>query len=328
MECQNCSMADPISEFKFFPICVEINNSFFLLIGIYQMYCGIEISHPVYGLLFGNLIIALVSSLLNIFVFPYLTDFKYSTLVNGNNVTYFVFYLSCWLILSALRYAYIIKTHWLHARFPEPRTILLLAFIGVLSVFAFCYATVLGTLMFFGWPAIKLYNMTAKHKIVCILIIAGNLIVLLTSSCVFYIAILRQRGKLGHNKIASSQNATNDEISKIEENKSQQVENSVSTDATDQFQIASESKELEKERTEINTSMRSLETNMILAVTIIGTFLVSVIFSNNTSLIILTVLKGFAPILTTIANFGKIQQLIVALWIRTRDTVLLLFCWS
>jgi hypothetical protein len=212
--------SDPVSDFKYVPICVEVNNSILLCIGICQMYCGIEISHPVYGILFGHLIIALVSSLLNISVFPYLTDFKYSTLVNGNNVTYFVFYLSCWLILSVLRYAYVIKAHWLHEKFSKPRTVLILAYIGVLSVFTFCYTTVLGTLMFFGWPTVKLFNMRTKQKIICTSIILGNLTALLGISCMFYIAILRKRGKLGQNKISTSQPVSNDEISA---NKSQQV---------------------------------------------------------------------------------------------------------
>ena len=323
--------ADPISEFKFVPICVEINNSFFLLIGICQMYCGIEIRHPVYGILFGNLIIALASSLLNIFVFPYLSDFTYSTLVNGNNVTYFVFYLSCWLILSVLRYAYVIKPHWLHEKFPEPRTLLLLSYIGVLSVFTFFYATVLGTLMGFGWPSIKLFNMRTKHKIICTSVILGNLTVLLGISCIFYIVILRKRGKLGQNQIAPLQVATTDGISAMQANKSQQIEISailgVTDQMPDQFQMIAESKELERQRTEINTSMRSLETNMVLAVLILLTFFVAAAFSNNTSLIILTILKGFTPILTTVANFGKIQQLTLDYCNRIKETVIL-FCWS
>ena len=322
---------DPVSEYKFIPICVEINSSVMLMVGINQMYFGIEIRHPVYGILFGNLIVALVSSLLNIFVLPFVSEFKYSTLVNGNNITYLVFYLSCWLVLSVLRYAYIIKTNWLHENFTEAKTILLLAYFGVVSVFTLCISSVLGTLMSFGWPAIKAVDMETRSRAICVSIIVGNFILLLGSSCIFYIAILRKRGKLGKNKITSLNVTQNNGISASQTNRIPTPSvflienppiNEAFDDIPDQLQIVFETKEQERLRTEINASIRSLETNIVLAVLFIVTFLVAAIFSDSTSLIILTLLKGATPILSTMANFVKIQQLFVSYWIRMKATVL------
>lgn len=318
--------ADLVSEWKSITICVEINNSIMLLIGIYHMYFGIEISHPVYGILFGNLIIALSSSLINIFVFPFVTDFKYSTLVNGSSVTYLVFYLSCWLVLSVLRYLYIIKTNWLHEKFTETKTLLLVAYVGVFSVFTVSYASILGTLMGYGWPAIKATDMPTMNKIICIAIIFVNFIFLLGGSCIFYIAILRKRGKLGKNHISSFKVTQNDGISATNRLPTPSVflvENPPIIDAfdqiPDQLQIIFETKEQERQRAEINASIRSLETNTVLAVIIIVTYLLAAVFSNSASLIILTLLKGFTPILTTIANFGKIQELYMSYCIRIRE---------
>lgn len=307
------SNLDDLLNFKFASICAEMSNIVFLLIGICQMYYGIEISHPVYGILFGNLIITLVSSFLNVFVFPFVTEFKYSTLLNGNNVAYFSLYLCCWLILSVLRYFYIVKADWLHAKFPNPRTLLKLACIGALAIFICSFFIVSVTLLTCGWPATKVIHMGTEKRILCISIIIGNFVVLLGICCILYVAILKKRVKLGENQIAPIHLPTNDANS--------QPVFLIEDHFQNQFQIDAESKELETQRTEVDAAIRSLGTNIVLAITIIVTFLFTFIFPFE-SFIILTVLKGLTPILSTVANFGKIRQLIMVYWVRIKETVM------
>jgi hypothetical protein len=362
---------DPFTEHKVVPISVEVINVTVLLIGVYQMYFGIEIGHPIYGLLFLNLVLALVSSLINIFIFPFLTDFKYSTIVSGNNITYLVFYLSCWCVLSVLRYGYIIHNHWIHEKFQESRTLLKCACISVCIIFVLSYSTILFPILMFGWPHVKLYNMTTYKKTVGILLIFINFSLLLGSSCIFYIAILRKRGKLGQNKITSSY-STEHGVEKQEKNKNEltlavgnlpmhqvqsefplqvpfaapklsdfgktkinvqnhssrsnihdlkeeseislsqnhpTISNSIGRPTIGQSQMQFDKKEAEKLNAEITASIRSLETNLVLVTLIIATFLFGTIFSEGSFAIIFIVLKGFTPVLTTIANFGKIRLL-------------------
>lgn len=273
-------------EYILFPVCLEVGSSILLLLGIHQMYVGIEINHPVYGILFGNLMFALVSSLINIFVFPFLTNFKYSALVNANITIYFLFHDSCWCVLSVLRYFYIIHKNWLHDKFPEAKTILILASFGIFTIFTICFFSVLGPLVAFGWPKIKVFDMPLEAKIIGLSLILGNLIFLLGTSCIFYIMILGKRGKFCINK-----------VSPIEQEVSENSEASINC---------------ELENLEINAAILSLETNFVLCAIGFATFILVTISSDNLVVIVLILIKGLTPIFTTIANFGKIQQLIVS----------------
>jgi hypothetical protein len=202
---QKLSYNDPFPESKLFPVSAEVCNVILILIAIYQMYFGIEIGHPLYGILFINLILSFVSSILNISIFPFITTFKYSTLVYGNIVTYLVFYLSSWCVVSTLRYIYIIHNNWLHEKFPKAATLLILSSAGLILVFTLSYSALLLPLITLGWPYVKIFDMTTKNKFVCILTVIGTFLFLLGSSCIFYIAILRRRGKMGRNKVSALQ---------------------------------------------------------------------------------------------------------------------------
>ena len=60
------------NDFSVFHLCPELLSTVVLLIGIYQMYF-----HPVYSTLFFDLFVTLFSSLLNVLVFPFITEIKY-----------------------------------------------------------------------------------------------------------------------------------------------------------------------------------------------------------------------------------------------------------
>ena len=47
----------------------EFCNCLLLGIGLYEMYQGIEIGHPVYAILFSNLLVAFIFSFIGIFAF-------------------------------------------------------------------------------------------------------------------------------------------------------------------------------------------------------------------------------------------------------------------
>ena len=166
------------------------------------MYNGIEISHPVYTTLFFNMIVTLLSCVIDVVVFPFVYNLKYGTLVNGNSVLCVLFHFCSWFVLSVLRYFYIVLPTRLHNRFPEPKVLSSLAIVSVVAIFVTSCAGMLGTMVYFGWPQVKIYHMETGPKIICVATILCIYTVMLSLSCLFYILVLRQRGKLGVNQVA------------------------------------------------------------------------------------------------------------------------------
>jgi hypothetical protein len=73
-------------------------------------------------------------------------------------------------------------------------------------------------------------------------------------------------------------------------------------------------KKLEQKKGEINAAIRSLKTNLTLCFILIMTFLLMPVLNPTFGILMISLMKGFVPILTTILNFGKIQNLILSYW--------------
>jgi len=65
---------------------------------------------------------------------------------------------------------------------------------------------------------------------------------------------------------------------------------------------------------EIAATARSLKTNLVLSFVFIFILLLLAHFSETLTVLIISTLKGLVPILTTIANFGKIQNVLALYW--------------
>ena len=81
----------------------ESVNLSLLILGIYGMYQGIQIIHPLYAILFLNLIIQALSSLLSCISFPFLATEKFVRLSNGNNSLALLLHCTAWCLTSMLR---------------------------------------------------------------------------------------------------------------------------------------------------------------------------------------------------------------------------------
>jgi hypothetical protein len=191
------------NELLFVQISPGIINTLLLTVGLCQMYVGIEIAHPVYAVLFSNLTVTLFSSLIDVFVFPFITTLRYAVLVIGNNVTCFLFHCCSWCVLSVLRFLYIVNPDWLHNKFPNPKTLCVLAIFGQFFIFLFSYGIILGTAMYFGWPYKRAIDLTSQQRLIRIGTILITYFSLVGTSCIFYILILRKRGKLGINNVGT-----------------------------------------------------------------------------------------------------------------------------
>jgi hypothetical protein len=165
------------------------------------MYNGIEIEHPVFSVLFCNLIVAFVSSVVNVIAYPFEKEIKYSTIINGSNYFGLLFHCCCWLIVSLLRFAYIIHKEWLFTKFPDQKTLNRSAVASVFCSYLVCLlvVTIVGVLC--GWPRLKVFEMPMPQKAISVGTLLGIYILLICSSCFFYLLILRKRGnnKVGNN---------------------------------------------------------------------------------------------------------------------------------
>ena len=97
----------------------ELINMAFLLLGIYGMYRGIEVQHPLYAILFFNLIVSLLSSIINTSACGFISLDQYFMLSGMINAFSILFHGTCWLLSSLIRYLYIMHNDWLFSKFPD-----------------------------------------------------------------------------------------------------------------------------------------------------------------------------------------------------------------
>jgi hypothetical protein len=83
------------------------------------MYQGIEIGHPLYAVLFLNLIASLVSTLVDITVFFFISNMKYIVFSNIINALSLFFHCTSWCVTSGLRFVYIIYGDWFNNLIPS-----------------------------------------------------------------------------------------------------------------------------------------------------------------------------------------------------------------
>ena len=122
----------------------------FILSALFGMYNGIEISHPIYALLFANLCAAAASTLFNIVSFVFVEIELYVRISNASNGWYLVFHCFAWCGTSILRYIYILHSEWIDLKFPEQRKLSFIAILGVILSYLVCFAPVIAILINLG----------------------------------------------------------------------------------------------------------------------------------------------------------------------------------
>lgn len=102
-----------------FLVIPECFNVILLSASMYGMYRGIEIKHPLYAVLFSNLIVALLSSLINVIIFstlPLNVFIRSTNAMSGISLTY---HCNAWLSSSVLRYIYILHEDKFYRLIPN-----------------------------------------------------------------------------------------------------------------------------------------------------------------------------------------------------------------
>ena len=99
----------------------EYINFVILLFAVYGMYQGIEIQHPLYAILFLNLIVPLCFTVVDMIGFVFMSCNKYVTLSNTNSGCSIYFHCTSWCLSSIIRYIYIVAPDWIHNVIPNAR---------------------------------------------------------------------------------------------------------------------------------------------------------------------------------------------------------------
>jgi hypothetical protein len=96
----------------------ECFNFIFLVLGLYEMYNGIEIRHPLYATVYLNLMVALLFTTIDLISLIFLSVDKFVTLSKQTGGFTVLFHCSTWCISSAIRYIYIVHNDWIYRVIP------------------------------------------------------------------------------------------------------------------------------------------------------------------------------------------------------------------
>jgi hypothetical protein len=126
--------------------------------GLYGMYQGIEVQHPLYAILFINLIIPSVLSMVDILAFVVIAPIeKYIMLTNVNSCISTFFHFTCWCLSSIIRYIYMVHENKLHEVIPSMKRQCHIA-IALAIIFSIALsAPLLGYAVYLGWYEIKIF---------------------------------------------------------------------------------------------------------------------------------------------------------------------------
>jgi hypothetical protein len=107
---QDNSYAEAVEHFSFrMHVTLIIPELIYLLIfllGIYGMYQGIEIQHPLYAVLFLNLLVPSTFTVVNIFAFPFISTEKYIKILNLSSALCLYFHCTSWYDFLSLAYTF------------------------------------------------------------------------------------------------------------------------------------------------------------------------------------------------------------------------------
>ena len=113
----------------------ECINFCLLLISIVVVYRGIEISHPIYAVMFCNLVVAFFSTILNLIAYVSCEVELFYRLNNANNAVCMLFNCNAWLVKSLLKYIFIVHGSWIDEKFSNQINLTRLA---ITLTFLFC----------------------------------------------------------------------------------------------------------------------------------------------------------------------------------------------
>lgn len=119
------------------------------------MYRGIEISHPIFGIIFSNLIFPFIMTVLNIMTLLFSHFYNWLRLATS------------WSLISVLRFLYIKHEVWVHTRWPDVKNLRNIALAAQFGFYVFQLMTFFVTVTIFaspyGWPQKPFLSVVPPH---------------------------------------------------------------------------------------------------------------------------------------------------------------------
>jgi hypothetical protein len=313
-------------------------------IAILIMYHGVEIEHPIYSVLFFNLIFPFFVNLI-IISSAFASNMKIFLNVSAfGNMICLLHHHTCWMVLSGLRYAYIVNPDWLHSTWPDVKCLRCFSLTIVYFSFTLVVTLVLSILLVFavpyGWPKIHFYAIPHNSKVtIVLLILIAYHIPTLCSFVLYILLVFATTNKLskvgvlpkGENKQVSI-NLDNSNLENVETNSTVDICGiNVGRDIPLFNEPPSQSSIINfphEERSDIESNilveqnarafqelisaLRSLKTNLLVffvgMITGFIIYLLPVSYQEELNLSLSSVQKLIFPVLTTMANFGTIRS--------------------
>lgn len=122
-----------------------------ILMAVYGLYQGTETQHPLYAVLFLNLVVLLLFTLADLALAPFLPLETMLKWVNLNNGLSLFFHVTSWCLTSLIRYVYIEHEEWIHDLIPEVKRQCVLSVVAAAVAFpVFVGPTVLYAIVCMG----------------------------------------------------------------------------------------------------------------------------------------------------------------------------------
>ena len=296
----------------------EVVDLFALLTGTYGMFQGTDIDHPIYALLFSNLIFPVICTIFNFAILIWKSFDLWLRVSMMTNYLSTLFHLVSWSVISILRFLYLQHQNWLESKFPDVKKLKILSLLTQFGSYLFLLMIDLVCLAIvavpYGWPknAFIIY-VPFQLQIRTASFFAFIYFLPVLISAIFYVILLANRSKLFHNKVAE-QNVEQNSASEIRGPEREHDIFSLNSVSQADFENEQNKRRCKAEK---ESAMRALTTNFFLNVLTIGGALFWLIpsYSLRNHLIVfqMSVLKGLLPIATTMANFGTIQSVSIKL---------------
>ena len=298
-------------------------------VAIWMMYRGIEIDHPVFRILFNNLIFQFFATAVIIIGEVSAGNRKVAILFSQfGNIVARLFHHCSWMILSFLRYSYIDNPDWLQSTWPEPTGLRNLSQALVLGSFSLITTAIsvifLTSLIPLGWPSVSYFDLPpAKRVLVLVPIMLLYLVPVLVSSSVYLklvctvvkkasarvdVVVAQEQGSADTNGRIYTGSAAGSGRGNLDPSVASSCPSPVGGMQPTGAQEATRANE------EKSSALRALKTNILVFVA--GMVVVSVTNSIRTdyqqciTVISDASFKLLLPILTTIANFVTVQSLL------------------
>ena len=137
---------------------LELFNLVILIFAIYGMHQGIETQHPLYAVLFLNLLVPSAFTVVDVIGLPFFPLENYLRLINANSALSLYFHVTSWCVTSVIRFVYIEYEDTIHKFIPSLKRQCVLAVVFAIVAFPFFAFPTFGYAFYLGKGILNFVN--------------------------------------------------------------------------------------------------------------------------------------------------------------------------